>query len=40
MRKSWAKIWPDFNPSTGNYLLYGLVALSLIPLIVWYATRS
>ncbi len=39
MRKSWAKIWPDFNPSTGNYLLYGLVALSLIPLIVWYTTR-
>ena len=40
MRKSWAKIWPDFNPSTGNYLLYGLLALSLMPLIVWYTSRS
>lgn len=37
MRKSWAKIWPDFNPRTGNYLLYGLLALCLIPLAVWYA---
>lgn len=36
MRKSWAKIWPDFNPGTGNYLLYGLLALSLIPLAVWH----
>ncbi len=40
MRKSWAKIWPDFNPSTGNYLLYGLLVLSLIPLIVWYTAHS
>jgi hypothetical protein len=40
MRKSWAKIWPDFNPSTGNYLAYGLVALSFIPLLVWYARTS
>ena len=39
MRKSWAKIWPDFNPRTGNYLLYGLLALCLIPLLVWYANR-
>lgn len=38
MRKSWAKIWPDFNPSTGNYLLYGLLALCFIPLIVWHTT--
>jgi len=36
MRKSWAKIWPDFNPKTGNYLLYGLLALCLIPIAVWY----
>jgi len=35
MRKSWAKIWPDFNPKTGNYLLYGLLALCFIPLVVW-----
>lgn len=37
MRKPWAKIWPDFNPATGNYLLYGLLALCFIPLTVWYA---
>ena len=40
MRKSWAKIWRDFNPSTGNYLLYGLLALCFIPLTVWYTTHS
>lgn len=39
MRKSWAKIWPDFNPRTGNYLLYGLMALCFIPLVVWFASR-
>lgn len=39
MRKSWAKIWPDFNPKTGNYLLYGLLALCFIPLVVWRANR-
>jgi hypothetical protein len=39
MRKSWAKIWPDFNPQTGNFLLYGLLALCFIPLVVWYANR-
>ena len=37
MHKSWAKIWPEFNPKTGNYLLYGLLALCFIPLLVWYA---
>jgi hypothetical protein len=37
MRKSWTKIWPDFNPATGNYLLFGLVALCFIPLTVWYS---
>jgi hypothetical protein len=40
MHKSWAKIWPDFNPRTGNYLLYGLLALSFIPLLVWHASRA
>ena len=39
MRKSWSKIWPDFNPRTGNFLLYGLLALCFIPLVVWYANR-
>jgi len=37
MRKSWAKIWPDFDPRTGNYLAYGLLALCFIPLLVWLA---
>jgi hypothetical protein len=36
MRKTWAKIWPDFNPNSGNYLAYGLLALCLIPLLVWF----
>ena len=39
MRKPWAKIWPDFDPRTGNYLLFGLLALCVIPLgIDWLAT--
>jgi hypothetical protein len=37
MRKTWARIWPDFDPRTGNYLLYGLLALCIIPLLVAYA---
>lgn len=37
MRKSWAKIWPDFRPRTGNYLAYGLLALSFIPLLIGIA---
>lgn len=40
MRKSWAKIWPDFDPSTGNYLAYGLLALCVIPWFVWYARHA
>lgn len=39
MRKPWARIWPDFDPRTGNYLLYGLLALCLIPWLVWLAGR-
>lgn len=39
MRKSWAKIWPDFNPGTGNFLLYGLLGLCIIPLLVWHGSR-
>jgi hypothetical protein len=34
MRKAWHKLWPDFNPATGNYLLYGLLFLSVAPLLV------
>ncbi len=34
LRKPWAKIWPDFDPRQGNYLLFGLLGLSLSPLAV------
>lgn len=34
MHKAWHKIWPDFNPATGNYLLFGLVFLCASPLLV------
>lgn len=34
MRKAWHKLWPDFNPGTGNYLLYGLLFLCVAPLLV------
>ena len=35
MRKRWAKIQPDFDPRTGNYLLFGLIALALMPMAVF-----
>jgi len=31
MRKPWAKLWPDFDPRTGNYLSLGLVFLLFAP---------
>ena len=34
MRKPLRKIWLDFNPRSGNHLLYGLVCLGLIPLAI------
>lgn len=34
MHKAWHKIWPDFNPATGNYLLLGLLFLCGVPLLV------
>ncbi|MDP3522707.1 MAG: hypothetical protein Q8S02_19010 [Hydrogenophaga sp.] len=34
MHKAWHKIWPDFKPATGNYLLFGLVFLCVTPLLV------
>lgn len=40
MRKSWSRIWPDFDPRTGNYLLFGLLALGFIPLLVWLGHRA
>lgn len=36
LRKSWPKIRRDFCPASGNHLLYGLIALCMIPwLIAW-----
>lgn len=40
MHKSWAKIRPDFDPRTGNYLLYGLLGLSISPWLVWFANPA
>lgn len=37
LRRPWHKIWPDFNPATGNYLLFGLGFLVLAP---WLAMRG
>lgn len=34
MRKPWPKLWPDFDPRTGNYLLFGLLFLCVTPLLV------
>jgi hypothetical protein len=40
MRLKWARIWQDFNPSTGNYLSFGLVLLTFIPAVVWWLRGS
>lgn len=34
MRKPWKKLWPDFDPRTGNYLSCGLAFLVFMPLLV------
>lgn len=34
LRRPWRKIWPDFDPRTGNYLLLGLAFLVAVPLLV------
>lgn len=40
MRLKWARIWQDFNPSSGNYLSVGLVLLVFIPAAVWWLRAS
>lgn len=40
MRKRWSKVWADFDPRTGNFLLFGLLALMFMPLLVWLARVS
>lgn len=34
LRRSWAKVLDDFNPATGNYLVFGVVLLMGFPLLV------
>lgn len=36
LRRSWSKVFRDFNPATGNYLLFGVVLLTAFP---WLAMR-
>jgi len=36
LRLDWARVRRDFDPASGNYLSLGLVALALIPLLVWW----
>lgn len=34
LRRSWSKVLQDFNPSTGNFLAFGLGLLVVIPALV------
>lgn len=34
LRRSWSKALQDFNPSTGNYLVFGLALLVVFPALV------
>lgn len=36
LRFKWPRIWQDFNPLSGNYLSFGLLALAFIPALVWW----
>ncbi len=40
MRFKWPRIWRDFNPSSGNYLSFGLVLLALMPAFVGWSRGS
>lgn len=40
MRKPWHKVRPDFDPRTGNYLLWGLLCLAVAPALVWAVNGS
>lgn len=36
LHRPWAKVWRDFNPTTGNYLLFGIALLIAMPnLAMW-----
>jgi hypothetical protein len=34
LRLPWRRVLADFNPKTGNYLLYGLLLLCILPYLV------
>lgn len=34
LRRPWSKAFNDFNPATGNYLIYGLALLVVYPTLV------
>lgn len=36
MRKPWRKVRADFDPATGNYLVFGLAFLAVVPALVWW----
>lgn len=36
LKRSWIKVAQDFNPFSGNYLLFGLCALLAIPSLIFY----
>ena len=36
LRRSWRKAFDDFDPRTGNYLLFGLLLLVSYPTLVMY----
>lgn len=36
LRRSWSKAFSDFNPATGNLLIFGLVLLVFFPALVAY----
>ncbi|HET8668789.1 MAG TPA: hypothetical protein VFM10_12470 [Terriglobales bacterium] len=40
MRKSWRKVITDFDPRTGNYLVFGLAFLVLAPVLVYLLRAS
>lgn len=39
LRRPWPSVWADFNPASGNYLLWGLLLLMTFPFIIgrWLA---
>ncbi|MGE0559863.1 MAG: hypothetical protein AB7E73_14295 [Burkholderiales bacterium] len=34
LKRPWSRAFEDFNPATGNYLLFGILLLTVFPLIV------